>query len=180
MIVPVRVPSTILGLSRILLYLFTDVFSLVLLCMYIYSYIYIYIYICVCVCVCVCLSVCGHPQTDCFVESQIFSVARHVGRLKLGSKPAKLYVRLCIIALRQQANHISSRIIKNYVVTSVCLYFCLTGVLNSFEELCIMRVAAIYSYSRVLNHSGGAYTHIHIYIYIFFFFFQYDFIYIYI
>ena len=25
---------------------------------------------------------------DCFVVSQLFSVARHVGRLKLGSKPA--------------------------------------------------------------------------------------------
>ena len=40
-----------------------------------------------------------HPQTDCFVVSQVFSVARHVGRLKLGSKPAKLYVRLSIIPL---------------------------------------------------------------------------------
>ena len=29
-----------------------------------------------------------HPQTECFVVSQHFSVARHVGRLKLGSKPA--------------------------------------------------------------------------------------------
>ena len=35
-----------------------------------------------------------HPQTDCFVVSQLFSVARHVGRLKLGSKPAQLYVDL--------------------------------------------------------------------------------------
>ena len=25
-----------------------------------------------------------HPQTDCFVESQVFSVIRHVGRLKQG------------------------------------------------------------------------------------------------
>ena len=36
----------------------------------------------------------SHPQTDCFVVSQLFSVARHVGHLKLGSKPAQLYVRL--------------------------------------------------------------------------------------
>ena len=36
--------------------------------------IYIYIY--------------SHPQTNCFVVSQLFSVARHVGRLKLGSKPS--------------------------------------------------------------------------------------------
>ena len=32
-----------------------------------------------CVCVCVC-----HPQTDCFILSELFSVARHVGRLMPG------------------------------------------------------------------------------------------------
>ena len=48
-----------------------------------YIYIYIYIYC--------------HLQTDCFVVSQLFSVARHVGRLKLGSKPTQLYVRLSIV-----------------------------------------------------------------------------------
>ena len=40
------------------------------------------VYVCVCVCVCEC-----HPQTDCFVVSQVFSVVRHVGRLKLGNPP---------------------------------------------------------------------------------------------
>ena len=54
-------------------------------CMYIYIYIDIYC----------------HPQTDCFVVSQLFSMARYVGRLKLGSKPAQLYVRLSIIPLSQ-------------------------------------------------------------------------------
>ena len=29
----------------------------------------------------------SHPQTDCFVVLQLFSVARHMGCLKLGSKP---------------------------------------------------------------------------------------------
>ena len=43
----------------------------------------------------------SHPQTDCFVISQIFIGARHVGRLKLGSKPAQLYVRLSVIPLSQ-------------------------------------------------------------------------------
>ena len=38
-----------------------------------------------------------HPQTDCFVESPRFSVARHVGHLKLGSKADQLYVRFSII-----------------------------------------------------------------------------------
>ena len=66
----------------------------------IYIYIYIYIYIhC-------------HPQTDCFLVSQLFCLARHVGRLKLGLKPTQLYVRLSIIPLRQQAYHFSSGIIR--------------------------------------------------------------------
>ena len=50
-------------------------------------------------------------------------MAIHAGRFKLGSKPAQLYVRLCIILLSQKANHISSGIIKHYVVAFVCLYF---------------------------------------------------------
>ena len=54
-----------------------------------------------------------HPQTDCFVVSQLFSVARHVEPWKLGSKPAQLYVRLSIIPLSQQAHHVSSGIIRD-------------------------------------------------------------------
>ena len=50
---------------------------------------------------------------DCFVVSQLFSVARHVGRLKLGSKPTQLYVRLTITPFSQQANHICSGIITS-------------------------------------------------------------------
>ena len=68
-----------------------------------------------------------HPQIDCFVVSRLFSVARHVRRLKLGSKPAQLYVRLSIIPLSLQANHVSSGIIRHYVIAFVCLHFCLTG-----------------------------------------------------
>ena len=33
-----------------------------------------------------------HPQTDCFVVPQLFSVARHTRCFKLGSKPIWLYV----------------------------------------------------------------------------------------
>ena len=40
-----------------------------------HTYIYIYIY--------------SHAQTDCFVLSELFSVARHVGRSKPGSKPVE-------------------------------------------------------------------------------------------
>ena len=74
----------------------------------IHTHIYIYIYC--------------HPQTDCFVVSQLFSMARHVGRLKLGSKPAQLYVRHSIIPFSQQVYHISSGIIR-YLVAFVCLHF---------------------------------------------------------
>ena len=33
-----------------------------------------------------------HPKTDCFILSQLISVARHAGRFKLGLKPAHLYI----------------------------------------------------------------------------------------
>ena len=93
-------------------------------CVCVYIYIYIYIYICVCVCVylyiyvyvnvceCVCMNVyiyiyiyC-HPQTDCFVLSELFSVARHVERSKPRSKPIQLYVRLSFRPLGEQVHHV--------------------------------------------------------------------------
>ena len=86
-----------------------------LITQYIYTYIYVYIYVCVCVY--------GHPQTDCFVVSQFFSVARHVRRLKVGSKPAQLNVRLSIKPLSKQANHFSSGILSRYRAAFVCLHF---------------------------------------------------------
>ncbi len=55
------------------------------------------------------------------VVSQLFSVARHVGRLKLGSKSAQLYVRLSIRALGQQAYHVGKGIIRYYVVTAAAV-----------------------------------------------------------
>ena len=55
--------------------------------LYIYIYIYIYIY--------------RLPQTDCFVLSELFSVARHIG-----SKPIQLYVRLSLRPLCQQEYHV--------------------------------------------------------------------------
>ena len=56
--------------------------------------IYIYIYICC------------YTQTDCFVLSELFSVARHEGRSKSGSKPIQLYVRLSLRPLGQQADYV--------------------------------------------------------------------------
>ena len=40
-----------------------------------------------------------HPQTDCFIISQLFSMTRLAGRFKLRSKPIELYARLCILPL---------------------------------------------------------------------------------
>ena len=37
---------------------------------------------------CVCVCVCYHQQTDFFVALQLFSVTRHAGHFKLGSRPA--------------------------------------------------------------------------------------------
>ena len=100
-----------------------------------------------------------HSQTDCFVVWQFFNVARHVGRLKLGSKPAQLYVRLSIIPLSHQANHVSSGIIRHYVVGFVCLHFCLTWYQSAqfIRSALLMRVGAVNSFTRVLNPNGGAY-----------------------
>ena len=114
----------------------------------IYIYVYIYIYC--------------HPQTDCFIVSQLFSVARLVGCLKLGSKPTQLYIRLSISPLGQQAYHVW---LGNYKVlcrnsrSSVRLFTFYTlldtRVLNSFKELCIMQVAAENSFARELNPHRG-------------------------
>ena len=82
-----------------------------------------------------------------------FSVARHAGHFKLGSKHAQLYHSLSILPLIHQATSVSSRIITPYVESFICLHFALldTRVLNLLEELWITWVAAINSFTRVLN-----------------------------
>ena len=47
-----------------------------------------------------------HPQTDCFVLSELFSVARHARCSKPGSKPVQLYVRLNLRPLGHQVDHV--------------------------------------------------------------------------
>ena len=129
--------------------------SITVLAFHTHTYIYIYIY--------------SHPQTDRFDVSKLFCMVRHVGRLKLESKPAQLYVRFCIMPLSQQANHICAGRIRHYAVAFVCFRFHTlpdTRLLNSFEELFIMRVTPLNSFARLLTTHGGAYIHIYIYIYI--------------
>ena len=59
------------------------------LCIHTHTHIYIYC----------------HPQTDCFVLSELFSVARPAGRSKPGSKPVQLYDRLRFQTTRLQADY---------------------------------------------------------------------------
>ena len=53
-----------------------------------------------------CKLIYSHPQTDCFVLSELFSVARHAVRSKPGSKPVQIYARLSLRPLGQQADHV--------------------------------------------------------------------------
>ena len=86
---------------------------------------------------CIYIYIYSHPQADCVIVSQLFSVARHIGCLKLGSKHAQLYIRLSIILFSLQVNLHQLGCYK-----ALCSSFCLftfsspdTRVLNSFEEL---------------------------------------------
>ena len=143
------VPHLSKRLSKLLLAMRTYLWIWVVRTKYAYIYIYIYIYC--------------HPQTDCFVQSELFSVARHVGHSKPGSKPIQLYVRLSLRPLGQQVYHVWLReLLRYYVVTAaaVCWHFytlSATRELSSFEELCIMQAATENSFTSVLNPHSGAY-----------------------
>ena len=64
------------------MYMNKSSFWISILYIFTHTYIYIYIYC--------------HPQTDCFILSGLFSVARHVGRSKPRLKPIQLYLRLSL------------------------------------------------------------------------------------
>ena len=85
-------------------------------CIYIYIYIYTHINC--------------HPQTDCFVVSQLFSVARHVGRLKLESKPVQLLMELQIHTLWSIKLYEIGSAAPTKEVSSIWNY-----ILNSFGHL---------------------------------------------
>ena len=92
-----------------------------------------------------------HSQTNCFVVSQLFSVARHVGRLKPGSKSVQLYVRLCI---GQQAYPVGLGIIRYYVATAAAAFVCLHFL--SYQSA---------QFVRIEKHWVYIYIYIYIYIY---------------
>ena len=108
------------------------------------NYIYIYIYC--------------HPQTDCFVLSELFSVARHAGRSKPGSKPVQLYIRLVSDLSVTKRTTLAKRIFKVFILATaaaafVYIFYTLsaTRVLNSCEELCITLAAADNSFASFIS-----------------------------
>ena len=75
-------------------------------CNHLYSYIYIYC----------------HPQTDCFVQSELFSVARQARFLKLGSKPGWLKCQSKILPLSHEGTSAREGNLNAYVSHLFCLY----------------------------------------------------------
>ena len=65
----------------------------------------------------------SHPQTDCFVLSELFSVARHSGRSKPGSKPVQLYVRLSFRSFGHQADHVGYGNFKVFILATAAAAF---------------------------------------------------------
>ena len=111
------------------------------MCIYVYTYIYTFIYIYIYIyiyapiyryaqshkraCTHTHTYIYCHPLIDCFIESQLFSVARNVGRFVMGLKHAQLFIRLCIFLLSHQSTYVSSGLIRHYVVDFACLHFTL-------------------------------------------------------
>ena len=87
-----------------------------------------------------------HPQTDCFVLSELFSVARHVGRLNPWSKLVQLYVRLSIRPLGQQAYHVGE---GNYKV------LCSSSSVRLFTFLYPIGYQSAQFFRRALHYASG-------------------------
>ena len=99
-----------------------------------------------------CIHTYCHPQTDGLVESQIICVARCTKCFKLGSKPGWHYV--CRISYPSAINNLSVSE-EFYHICITFLFFTCTltcyWLFNSFEEICITRVATSNSFPRVLK-----------------------------
>ena len=96
----------------------------------------------------ICTYIYSHPQTDCFVLSELFSVARQARFPKLGSKPAWQKRQSKILPLSQEETNASEGNLNVYVSHLFFVYIYLLysyWELNSFEEPCFTLVATIYS-----------------------------------
>ena len=115
-------------------------------------------------CVCVCVCVYCYLQTDCFVESKFFSMARHVERLKSGSKPDQLYVRLNIRPLgSSQRPKTVSVIILLQNIWGIS-YMWVLDVWRLLHLFFLRRDITKFTHTHTHTH---AHTHTHIYIYIY-------------
>ena len=90
-----------------------------------------------------------HPQTDCFVLSEFFSVAWHAGRSKPGSKPVQLYVRL---NLRPSGPHWLREFLRYLFSNNISIYIYIHTNTTHIHT---------HKYTRTYIH-----THTHIFIYI--------------
>ena len=109
------------------------------------EYIYIYIY--------------SHLQTDCFILSEFFSVARHAGH----SKPVQLYVRLCFRPLGHQADHVGKGNFKVFLFleTAAAFVYIFLNTLSATRVFnSLYYSAADNSFARELNPHGNIYIYI--------------------
>ena len=102
------------------------------MCVRVYIYIYIY----------------NNPQTECFVVSQHFSVARYVRCHRLGSKPGWLYA--CRISYRRAIAMIT--VCKGIFLNMYIYTLTASGVINSWKELYICVYIYIYIYICLKNY----------------------------
>ena len=121
-------------------------------------YIYIHIY--------------SHPQTDCFVLSELFSVVRHAGRSKPGSKPVQLYVRLCFRPLVHQAGHVGNLTEFSFLETAAAAFVYIFLYPIGYQSAQFFRRALHYASGgwqflrqRAQPPWGSIYIYIYIYIY---------------
>ena len=88
-------------------------------------------------------------QTDCFVLSELLSVARHAGRPNPGSKPVQLYARLSF----NTNTHIHIYI-DRYMYIHAYIYI--------YIYIYIYKYIYIYIYIYIYNYLYDLYTNIHL------------------
>ena len=119
-----------------------------------------------------------YAQTDCFLVSQLFSVARYMRHTKPGSKTHLTLRQTDYIPLSQASNSTSVRELTHIDQISFVYIFALSDadLLNSFEDLCITWMATILFFHQrtqpplgeayILSHTDRLFCYIYIYIYI--------------
>ena len=82
-----------------------------------------------CVCVYIYIYIYCHPQTDCFILSELLSVARHIGPLSRDWNPSYIMLDLISDHSANKITKMAKGIIRYYIETaaaaaaSICLHF---------------------------------------------------------